>query len=95
DAGDPLLSRPWGLGGYPVIAMLVATPAPEGIEHALRDQLDAASGRLGLTRVGDVLLLRALAPGAEAARALLERAWALLREPVLGRAPCPPRIWKT
>jgi urease accessory protein len=94
-AGDPLLQRPWGLDGYPVIATLVATPAPEGVEQALREQLDPASGRLGITRIGDVLLLRALASGAEAARALLQNAWTLLREPVLGRTPCPPRIWKT
>ncbi len=94
-AGDPLLDRPWGLDGHPVIATLVATPAPDGLEQELRAQLAPTQGRVGITRIGDLLLLRALAPGAEAARALLQQAWTLLREPVLGRSPCPPRIWKT
>lgn len=94
--GDPLLHRPWGLDGYTTVAALAATPAPEGVETALRDALEGVEGvRLGITRIGDVLLIRCLTSGAERARAIVEHAWHVLREPVLGRPPCPPRIWKT
>lgn len=94
--GDPLLSRPWGLDGHPVIGSLVATPAPDGIDQALRDHLEVPDNlRLGISRIGDVLVLRCLGPGAEIVRTLLQRAWRFLREPVIGRAPCSPRIWTT
>ncbi|MCP1676779.1 urease accessory protein [Natronocella acetinitrilica] len=96
DAGDRLLTAPWGLGGRTVIGTLVATPAPPGLEQQLRENLDGADTlRLGVTRLDDLLVLRCLGPGAEPVRALLERAWTLLREPVLGRPACPPRIWRT
>ncbi|PYG01401.1 urease accessory protein [Thioalkalivibrio sp. ALE21] len=94
--GDPLLSRPWGLDGFPVVGQLVATPAPEGLEPALREHLGTPEAlRLGISRIGDVLFLRCLGHGAETVRALLQRAWAFLREPVIGRPPCTPRIWNT
>lgn len=94
--GDPLLTRPWGLGGHPALGALVATPAPEGLEATLREAVTVPPGlHLGVTRIGDVLLLRCLGPGAEAIRRVLEQAWACLREPVMGRTPVPPRIWKT
>ncbi|MDN3516401.1 urease accessory protein UreD [Aquisalimonas lutea] len=94
--GDPLLERPWGLDGHSAIATLVATPAPDDLEARLREALVGVEGvRLGVTRMNDVLVLRCLAPGTEVARGVLERAWRVLREPVLGRAPSPPRIWKT
>ncbi|WP_018876580.1 urease accessory protein UreD [Thioalkalivibrio sp. ALE31] len=94
--GDPLLTRPWGLDGHPVLGNLVATPAPDGIEQALRDHLGTLESlRVGVSRIGDVLVLRCLGPGAEAIRMLLQRAWRFLREPVIGRAPCDPRIWTT
>ncbi|MFO7859135.1 MAG: urease accessory protein UreD [Ectothiorhodospiraceae bacterium] len=93
--GDPLLERPWGLVGFPVMATLLATPAPEGLETRLREAVPEDGVRLGITRMGDVLVLRCLAPGAERARAVLEHAWHVLREPVMGRRPSPPRIWKT
>ncbi len=94
--GDPLLTRPWGLGGHPAIGTLVATPAPESLEGMLREAVTVAPGlHLGITRIGDVLLLRCLGPGAEAVRGVLEQSWALLREPIMDRVPVPPRIWKT
>lgn len=94
--GDPLLDRPWGLDGHPVIATLVAAPASGGLEARLREALVVPERvRLGVTRMNDVLVLRCLAPGAEIARGVLEQAWRELREPVLSRPPSPPRIWKT
>jgi len=122
--GDPLLSRPWGLDGYSVSGLLLATPADEAMEQQLRDALDAKPDplrgrtqgtphktgretgrktdqamdqgvRLGITRRDGILLLRCLAVGAEPARRLLEHAWHVLRGPVMGLPPCPPRIWKT
>ncbi|MFV8835081.1 urease accessory protein UreD [Aquisalimonas sp.] len=94
-SGDPLLTRPWGLDGYTTVISLVMTPAAEGLEETLRARLERHPVRLGVSRIGDLLLLRGLANGAEAARAVLEDAWQVVREPVLGRTPSTPRIWKT
>ncbi len=94
--GERMLDAPWGLGGYPVMGLLMATPVEPGVEQALRDALPApADARFGITRIDDVLLVRCLGRGAEPVRNLLERAWAILRPALLGRPACPPRIWRT
>ena len=94
--GDAMLRAPWGLAGFPVIGTLVATPVDPGLETLLREGLASRGDvRRGLTRIGDVLVLRCLGAGAEPVRAVLEQAWSMLREPVFGRHPSPPRIWKT
>ncbi|WP_245754056.1 urease accessory protein UreD [Aquisalimonas asiatica] len=94
-SGDALLTRPWGLGGYTTVVSMVVTPAADGLEETLRGALAGHAMRIGVSRIGDLLLLRCLADGAETARAVLEDAWQAVREPVLARAPSTPRIWKT
>ena len=94
--GEPLLDRPWGLDGHTTVGTLIAVPAPEGTVARVREALEGCGvARFGVTAVGEAVVVRCLANGAEAGRACMERAWAALREPVTGRPPCPPRIWKT
>lgn len=98
----------WGLGRAPVLAMLVATPAPVDGEllGRLRALGDAPSGalggarcgeRMGVTRLGDTdtLVARYVGPSPERARAFLHGIWAGLRPAVLNRPPISPRIWAT
>ena len=96
-AADPLRDAPWGLQGQSVIGTLLATPAPEDLPHRVREGLEIPPGvRLGVTHCpGGLLLVRALGPGVEPVRRALERVWYLVREPVTGQPPCPPRIWST
>lgn len=94
--GDPMLSAPWGLGGFPVIGTFLAAPVPTGLVDEVRPTLPEIAGtRVGLTQPGEVLICRCLGNGAEQVRTVLEAVWSQLRQPVLGRAPQPPRIWKT
>ncbi|MCC5809340.1 MAG: urease accessory protein UreD [Ectothiorhodospiraceae bacterium] len=96
EAGDRLLTAPWGLDGRTVIGTCIATPAPEGLENRLREALASRDGlRLGISRLGDVLICRCLGHGAEPVREALHLAWSLIREAVIGVPPHPPRIWKT
>lgn len=97
DADDPLRKAPWGLQGQAVFATLLASPAPEGLERNLREALQPPSGvRMGVTRCPEGLLaVRVLGPGVEPVRQTLEQVWWTIREPVVGRPPCPPRIWST
>lgn len=96
DGGDAVLDAPWGLGGYRVFAMLCAYPA-DGL--ALKDVRrvieEGECPRGAATLLDELLVVRALGTGAQALRQTLQSVWEVLREPIVGRAPCPPRIWRT
>jgi urease accessory protein len=95
--GGPQQQAAWGLGGAAVSATLVATPAGEAELQAARAALAGpeAVGPAAATLMDGALLVRARGADTAAVRAPLQRAWAALRPRVLGRAPCPPRIWMT
>jgi urease accessory protein len=98
----------WGLGEAPIVAMLVATPAP--IDAELLGRLRPPDGgdagragkgrgaeRMGVTRLADTdtLVARYVGPSPERARSFLHGIWAQLRPAVLQRPPVFPRIWAT
>jgi len=87
---------PAGLDGRTVFGtMVVAAPAIEDqwLAHA-RAQVPR-SGEAAATRLPGVLLARYRGDSSEAAREHFRAIWQGLREPVLGRAPVEPRIWRT
>jgi urease accessory protein len=88
---------PWGLGGQPVTATLIASPAPADGVDQLRalGELLPPEDRAAVTVVEGALVCRYLGASAERARGHLLRAWTLLRPAVIGRPACPPRIWMT
>lgn len=95
-ADEAVMGAQWGLAGCPVMAALYAVPAGEVLLRRAREALAAAGmERAGASLVGDVLVVRALAEGAEKCRRALIAVWKALRQPLLGMAPCPPRIWNT
>jgi urease accessory protein len=98
--GGALLAAPWGLGGWPVLATLLAVRPGGGLAGlwqgaAPREQAAGALGPAGVTELNGVLVGRCLAPHADAARRWLLAAWQALRPALTGAAPCPPRIWNT
>ncbi len=96
EAGDPILVRAWGLGELDVFGSLYAFPADSRVLARARQRLDAFDAlRAGATCVDDLLVVRALAPAADALREAFESIWAAIRVPVIGRAPSAPRIWRT
>ncbi len=107
EGGDPMLKAAWGLQGRGYLATLIAAPAtPQtlvALRGGLRSMPDGAFGctllpmpghRLGHPVTG-LLVCRWLAAAGEALWESMIEAWALLRPLVLGREPCPPRIWST
>jgi urease accessory protein len=93
--GDsPARGANWGLAGQEAVGTLLATPATrehvEWIRALIADEKFAA-----VTLVDGVLVLRALAPQAEAVRNLFISAWQRLRPAVIGRPAVLPRIWNT
>jgi urease accessory protein len=91
---DPQLSAAVALGGQPVFATLVATPANTG-DLALAREYLAESEQFGVTLLDDVLVARYLGGEADRARAGFEALWQALRPAVMGAPASPPRIWRT
>ena len=94
--GQRLLRAQWGLAGNMVAATLYALPATADMLGLVRDNLPPRGGiRFAGTRLNDVLVFRCAGHSAEQCRELLVQAWMLLRQPILQRAACAPRIWGT
>ena len=84
----------WGLAGQEAVGTLLATPSTPAQLDGIRE-LAADFHYAAVSRVDGVLVLRALAPQAEAVRKLFIAAWELLRPGTIGREAIPPRIWST
>lgn len=95
-AGEQSLNGAAGLRGHPITATLIATPATREHLSLALDHLQTEHDTLcAATLVDDVLLIRHLGNDAAVATRQLRELWALLRKPLLGVGPCPPRIWAT
>ncbi len=84
----------WGLAGQEAVGTLLATPAKREQVEAVRE-LVADQPLAAVSLVDGVLVLRALAPQAEAVRKLFIAAWQRLRPAIIGRDAVLPRIWAT
>ena len=85
---------PWGLAGQEAVGTLLATPATADDVECVRE-LVADKPHAAVSLVDGVLVLRALAPQAEAVRNLFISAWQRLRPRIIGREAVLPRIWST
>lgn len=99
--GDAALTEAWGLSGHPVVGTFVCAGATQvDVEAARTSVLSHLSGandrvRLGATLVGEVLVVRAVAPWARLIRDQFQLLWSALRERLFSRPACTPRIWFT
>jgi urease accessory protein len=84
----------WGLAGQEAVGTLLATPTTTAQIDSIRE-LVAGFPFAAVSRVDGVLVLRALAPQAEAVRNLFIAAWQRLRPGTIGREATLPRIWST
>jgi urease accessory protein len=84
----------WGLAGQEAVGTLLATPATREDVESIRE-LVANEPMAAVSVVDGVLVLRALAPQAEAVRNLFIAAWQRLRPRIIGRDAVLPRIWAT
>jgi len=84
----------WGLHGHPACGTLFACPTTpqhlQAVQHLIGDEADK-----GVTQIEDLLICRALDDRADRLRQFFEQVWALLREDIIGRKACAPRIWAT
>ena len=91
---SPARGAAWGLAGQEAVGTLLATPAARDHVESIRELL-VDMPYCAVSLVDGVLVLRALAPQAEAVRTLFIAAWRRLRPGIVGRAAVLPRIWST
>jgi urease accessory protein len=91
---NPARGAAWGLAGQEAVGTMLATPATRAHVESIRE-LIAHEKYAAVSLVDGVLVLRALAPQAEAVRNLFIAAWRRLRPGVVGREAVLPRIWST
>lgn len=102
-ADDPLRDSPLGLAGHAAFGTLWACAPALSADHAtvLDAVRDAAaqhaipSGATWLAAPAELLVIRALAPSADAVRALFEALWHTLRPCIAAMPPQRPRLWAT
>jgi urease accessory protein len=87
-------SAAWGLAGQEAIGTMLATPASREHVDMVRALIEN-NAYAAVSLVDGVLVLRALAPQAEAVRSLFIAAWRVLRPGIVGREAVNPRIWAT
>jgi urease accessory protein len=101
--GGASLVAPWGLAGQPVVGTFLCA-VPQLQQLALGDlargalaasQAAAASDRVSVSCMGEVLVARYLGPSTERARACFTQLWQLLRSQLVGQPAITPRIWLT
>lgn len=94
--GSEVLHKPWGMSNRTVAGTLIANHADETALRAARAECeDGGDALIAVTRVGDFLICRCLADGAETVRNCFIRIWKTLRPLLRGREGVVPRIWNT
>ncbi|MCB9595184.1 MAG: urease accessory protein UreD [Sandaracinaceae bacterium] len=94
EAGAAALDAPWGMAGFAAFGTLVST---EGSVDSLRDALadvPITEARVGVTRVGELSVVRVLGRDGAHARSLLERARHRVRD-AWSRPRVDPAIWRS
>jgi urease accessory protein len=84
----------WGLQGHSAYGTLFATPTTQQCLIAVRDLIGDAHGR-SVTQMDTLLICRAMDHRCDKLRYFFEQVWQIVRDDMLARRACPPRIWAT
>ncbi len=97
EGGSALLNSPAGLGGYPVIATLIAAgnASNAALVAACRAITADGDARVAITALPHALSARYLGHRVEGAKNFMQSIWRELRPHYVGRAMQTPRIWST
>lgn len=97
EGGSSLLSAPWGLQGFPVVASLVCLTDQRELLDDVRSAVRGlyAESLIAVSQRDGVLVCRYLGVSTEQARKLFAQIWTVLRPAVFSKAVVIPRIWQT
>jgi urease accessory protein len=98
--GSDLLLAPSGYGGATCYGTFYAVPRMsrdlgELVARLRCSALFSEPGRVSVTALDELLVVRALGASIEAVRLAFIEAWSSMRQDLLGRSACIPRIWAT
>jgi urease accessory protein len=95
-AGDEL-SAAWGLGGHPVVGLMLCAAPGLRAQPDLADSVRAASDDacFAVSQLADGMLCRYRGPSVERAHTAFRSAWNRLRSRLWQAEACTPRIWLT
>lgn len=98
DANSGIMNVRSGLSGQPVFGsfMITSDSLPELTEEQRDELAQLAKGALvSVTAKSGITLVRYLGACSETAKKVFTQYWAWVREAVVQRGACPPRIWNT
>ncbi len=98
DSNRELLTASIGFQSYPVQGLFAAGPFEDDTEtlvERMREASAQCNALMGITQVGEFIVVRSLGDCSERVRKGLERMWSFIRPELIGRPACPPRIWNT
>lgn len=84
----------WGLNGESACGTLFACPASQAHLEAVQQLIGDHPSR-GVTRIDDMLICRAIDARADRLRDFFQQVWQLIRNDIVHRPACAPRIWAT
>jgi urease accessory protein len=84
----------WGLFGHSACGTMFVYPANSLHLTAVQELIGEEPNR-GVTLIEDLLICRGLDERADLLKGFFEDVWGLVREGVIGRKVCAPRIWAT
>lgn len=84
----------WGLNGESACGTLFACPASQAHLEAVQQLIGDHPAR-GVTRIDDMLICRAIDARADRLRDFFQQVWQLIRNDIVHRPACAPRIWAT
>ncbi len=94
DAGDPMLSMPWGMDKNTVIGTMAAFPGNRFLLQSLRTlQKEYPDVLFAPTLLDGLLVCRCLAREAGQVKELFHKAWERLRPQIMNRTVSRPRVW--
>jgi len=84
----------WGLNGESACGTLFACPASQAHLEAVQQLIGDHPAR-GVTHIDDMLICRAIDARADRLRDFFQQVWQLIRNDIVHRPACAPRIWAT
>lgn len=98
DGNRDILESSAGFSGYQNQGLLIAGPfteEPECLIQTMRECFTELDEPLGVTYVGNFLVIRALSTRSDLIRQRFVTCWRYIRPALLNRSICEPRIWHT
>lgn len=95
EAGSRIQSANWGLASFPVSSVLAAYPGNLELLSLINTHIQQREEQCVATLLDSLLLIRCRGKEMDRVHYTLSNLWQVIRQYLLDREACPPRIWNT